>query len=249
MFTKKGYARRPALIFILIYSIAFVLFYGGYLMYSEWEIGGVALEVYKYIFAFYTEAAEFTAPMLLGFAMTALAEAKGLKYTLLRSGIHTLPYAVYVLLSEYIDTTISGGDFTYSLLRGAIYAAIGAIFFYLQAVVVLFLVRFLIKKLKGDGAAAGALDTSSSLVKALFIACLIKFAIMLGLEIYTSIDYLIAFAGYYTVPEILYMIFRFIFIFAELFGCHILGYSIKAGLKEIYASEPLDENEAQTPVV
>ncbi len=233
MFTKSGYTRRSMPIFIGIYLASFLLYYISYLMYYEWGADGAILNLFNYISTFYIEGADFVAPVLMGCAMLPLFDAKGLKYTFIRSILFALPHFIYVLLSRYIGATMSGSVFGEAMLYAFIYAFGGSIIFLLQGALIFFILKYLRGKLKGDGTGS-VFDFSTSIVKALFIACALKFAVMLGIEIYTAVEYLTENAGYYKIFEIIYMILRFLFVLSELIVSHILGFKLIMKLNEIY---------------
>ena len=73
----------------------------------------------------------------------------------------------------------------------------------------------------------GVFDFSAPVTVGIFAAVFTQFIISLIFELINTIDYLITFAGYYRLDEIIYITASFLYILVELLAVHILCYALK----------------------
>ncbi len=230
---KKGNIRRTLWIFIAAYAIAFILFYIAYLIYDYRRESITALEYIRY---FYLEIIKFSLPLLAGGVLLGVGTYMGTSYVMKRGWVLSISSVIFSIPYYYLYYFAMTIDTAEAILFGLINTVFDCAVFHLQAFLVYFLARWLIrifaKKRKGDDITAeicehSPLDISRPMTKAFILIVTFKFVISFIIETIRTVGYLNEYSGTYRVEEILYLVASYLFLVAELLITHFLALSLK----------------------
>lgn len=156
--------------------------------------------------------------------------------------LYALPFCVteilYLFPYRAFELAYEGYEITATLLFAILITLITVILNYAKTLFLLFIIIFLTRifakpksKRKNDLndslADCGAFDFSNPETKGIFAASLNVFILSLISEIIDTVSFLLSYSGTYRTGEILYILFRYVFILAMLIISHALAYYIK----------------------
>ena len=172
---------------------------------------------------------------------------KGIKKSLLPLLLLSLTRAVYTLPYYYLIALDFGFDSVEGLLISLVATVIDVIILFVKTLAACFVVGFISASYKAksfkrdallsvrgslsqDISPAPAFALTDNISVALLSVCAIEFIYKLALEIYDAVSYIIDYSENYRSDEIIYMVFRFIFILFVFLFSHFVCSEIKNAL-------------------
>ena len=214
-FDFRGLYKRAALIFAIVYTVLFAIYYCGTLMAFDGKLYP-AFDAVISVYGFLNTA--------LGFILLALSALLLMPKLEDRGFIGALPVALLISLPSlcrnipynYLYYISYGYDSVEALLLALLYSAL---IIALSALFTLGLSALALRALhkRGGDCIDFCTRTNPFAPKtpsgaSVFIICSVCFALTLLLEIYDTAYYLIEYSGRYALDEIIYITLRFIFI-------------------------------------
>ena len=188
-------------------------------------------QAYSYFVMYFTELEDWiTATVAAVFFVVTYT--KGGKKVALRSAIpltlaklfYTIPY-YYLLGISYKFDSIE------SIMLSLIASIFHLLVFYLHSVLLFFVAKYVFtrrEKVAPFRLSEGSVfDLDHSATLSIFAISFAEFVIRLLMEIRQAVSYFIEYVGDYLVSDILYMVFRFIFILAMIFVSHFVCFKVK----------------------
>jgi hypothetical protein len=188
-------------------------------------------------------------PILYAVSVVKVCALKGKKRAFLGAIPMAASYAVYQLpinYLKYMDMYYTRGD---SLILSAVESLFWLIILYVQILVLCFVMTFCYERLTAkEGVCrkdltkrfenAKLISTDDPLNVAILFAAGIGFAISLVNEVYDTVSYLVSNSGTYRVPEIIFIVFKFIF--------HLATFISSAAIARYFREKISDENDEPT---
>ena len=235
---NKVSLKRPFWWFFAAYALSFAFFYCAYILQDSLRIDFAPLDYTRY---FYLQALNFAAPLIAGAILLPIGTKHGLAFAMKKSWILPLSTLVYSIPYYYFYYFYVTVDSLEAILFGLLNTLFDCIVFYLQSLIVYFVVRWLTRVIakRKKGAEIGdlisessAFDLSRPVSLAMFIAVGIKFLVMLVTEIITTVGYLVDFSDSYKIDEIVYILLSYVFLLAELVATQYLIFFAKKRIEE-----------------
>lgn len=188
-------------------------------------------EAYSYFVMYSTEISGWLLATVTAILLTVIQFEHGMKATLISAIFLTLPNLVYTIPYYYLIGIAYGLDSVESILLSLGVSILYLAVFYLHALLLYFVIKYIFVKREGENISAffdgSLLDLSHSATLAVFAASFVEFIIHLVMEIYQVISYLVEYAGDYKGDDIIYIVFRFIFLLGMLFISHFVCFKVK----------------------
>ena len=191
-----------------------------------------------YISSYFSEITYMLFPLITA----AFIHSTYKKHSFGKAMLLAIPFSLVEILYLFpyraCELAYDGYEITVTLLFAILIALITVILNYAKALFLLFIIIFLTRifakpksKRKNDLndslADCGAFDFSNPETKGIFAASLNVFILSLISEIIDTVSFLLSYSGTYRTGEILYILFRYVFILAMLIISHALAYYIK----------------------
>ena len=238
----KKTSLSSALIYIPIFALSAVLTFLVYYLCSY--ISSVTALAYVSDFTIRLTTALY--PLMVAALLTVYAAREKASHCYLIAIPFSLVYALYLYPHSYIESFASGyylGD------DAALYALFETLFYvlalYVEIAILFTFITVVIKKVGTDGAKTKrekenalllameedeAKNLSRPCAIAFFGAAGIRFIYSLTLEIVETVRFLIRYAETFTLGEVLYMVFSYIFILLIFLGSYVLAYKFRLRL-------------------
>ena len=198
----------------------------------------VSSTLFSYISEYFTTVCESMLPLFSAVAMLCIYTVTGsYKKPLINAIFFSLSWLITTYL-EYVVTFANAGYEIISalifsvlwavLICAAMYAEISLLFF-----IIVFAARIFATRRYGTSGTAEyilhdeAFDFSNPVAVGIFGSASLLFLYNLGMEIANTVSYISECAGVYLIGEILYLVFRYVFILALLLVSHLLSFKVK----------------------
>ncbi len=199
-------------------------------------------EAMIYISSYFSEISYMLLPLITSAFALCTYKERGFGKAMLVAIPFSITEFLYLFPYRTFELAYQGYEITVTLLFAILIALITIILNYLKALFLLFIIIFLTRifakrnskaksNFKESFSGGGAFDFSPPETKGIFGASLTVFIFAITSEIIDTVSFLINYSGTYRTSEILYMLFRYIFIFAMLIISHALAYYVKSCAK------------------
>lgn len=188
-------------------------------------------QAYSYFTMYTTEIADWFLPCVS--AILLLCGSVGdIKSTLLYTLPLTLTNLIYSIPYYYLIGIVYNLDSIESISLSIGVSVLYLVIFHLHTLLLYFISKYLLlKKNNGDAIAmqesGRAFDLSYPLTLSIFSISAIQFLIHLIGELWDAISYFVEYLGDYRTDDIIYMVFRFLFVLAMMFVSHAVCFKVK----------------------
>jgi hypothetical protein len=226
--------KRATLITAALFSATYILAF----LLRFLTVYAVDSQLLYYVSFYFFEVTTAVMPLLASVSAVMTYAERGLNPTLLRLLLLVLTGLLYYAPICAIDYALLGEDAGYVILITLIESLFALVLNYLKYTVIFLVILFISRKIataKGccdysyrDGIRnSSPFDFSEPISFAFFSGALILFVYSLVFEIIDTVKFIIEYNGIYRIGEILYIIFRYIFILAMLFISQITAFAYK----------------------
>lgn len=200
---------------------------------TTYTVGGT---VAAFIFYYFHEAVEFCLPLIAALSLYATYLKRGNGAALLRALPYSLTFLLFLFPYNAFTYAYEGIEIGGVMLFASLSALFSTVVIYIETVVLFLLIslvsaRLSIKRGRGDGIGAldiaGPFDLDSPINCGILSAAGAMFIYKLVYEVIDTVNYLIDYSGTYLIGEIIYMVFRYIFLLILALGAHALLVLIK----------------------
>ena len=232
--TEKSFFKKCAIYILLAELACFLAFY----------IAAFTIphEVTAYAYYYIVEVVDFALPIFAAFAIYTVYLRDGIKWALIRTILPALATLAYVFPYHAFAYAYEQMVITDVLIYSSIQAAFAFAIAYLKMIALAFVIVFASRMVsKGHKPAKissrPVFDLSAPLNLGIFAATAALFVYKLALEIYDTVVYITEYIGTYVTSEIIYMVFRYMFLLLLLLGVHFAVCKTKNRLAESVESE------------
>ena len=148
---------------------------------------------------------------------------------------------VYYLLYNYLRFVNDVYDTPESIGLSLLKSAVSVVLLSLEMLLYSYVIKKLGKRENGCNGNSGPFDLNDRCVFAIFSAALIKFALLFGYEVYTTVSYFIEVGTRYRMDEVIYMLVSYMFLFIYLIASHAVAVSFSKII--VYKKEKAEETE------
>lgn len=234
MMTNKN--KFPAIFLAIasgVHLVRFLLYY-----ISTYLAQSVAL---TYISLYFSEIVYLFLPLLTAALLIKPYADGGFPKSLILAIPISLAEIIYILPYRLFELAYQGYEIGETLFFSIIITLITLMLNYLRLLlllsIIIFLTRLFAKSQKQKASAFAPsledkdpFDFSRPLTKGIFGASLTVFAFALISEIIDTVNFLLVYSGNYRMSEVLYMLFRYVFILAVLITSHVFAHFISIKL-------------------
>ena len=192
----------------------------------------------SYLSFYFYEIASSVLPLIASVSLFITYTERGMNKSLLRILFFVLTGLLYCAPTYAVDYAISGETVGYTVLITALKSLFSLVLDYLKYTVIFLVILFITRKIatakKYNGYSVekallndSPFDFSEPLNVAFFAGCLVIFVYNLVTEIIDTVNFIAEYSGIYQAGEIIYIIFRYIYILALLFLTQILIFLYK----------------------
>ena len=191
-----------------------------------------------YISSYFSEITYMLFPLITAAFIHSTYKKHSFGKAMLLAIPFSLAEILYLFPYRAFELAYDGYEITVTLLFAILIALITVILNYAKALFILFIIIFLPRifakqkgktkfHVKGELSDGGAFDFSNPEAKGIFGASLTVFIFAVISEIIDTVGFLLNYSGTYRASEILYILFRYIFILAMLIISHATAYYAK----------------------
>ncbi len=221
---EKRFFKKSAIYFLIAEILCFLAFY----------IAAFTLphEVTAYAYYYLVEVVDFALPVFAAFTVYIAYSKLGVGGALIRAIVPSVTTLAYVFPYHAFAYAYEQMVITDVLLYSSIQAAFALVVAYVKIVALAFVMIFASrmrtkKHTLGKISSNPAFDLSIPLNFAIFASTAAMFVYKLAIEIYDTVVYITEYIETYVTSEIVYMVFRYIFLLILLLGVHFAVCKIK----------------------
>lgn len=231
-FLKTGKRIAAIPLFFGINAAHFLTFYLLYLFLWQYDLA-------YYASHFIDGLVTFALPLLGGAVI--VRTQKSLKGAILSAISLSATRLVYYLLYNYLRFVNDVYDTPESIGLSLLKSAVSVVLLSLEMLLYSYVIKKLGKRENGCNGNSGPFDLNDRCVFAIFSAALIKFALLFGYEVYTTVSYFIEVGTRYRMDEVIYMLVSYMFLFIYLIASHAVAVSFSKII--VYKKEKAEETE------
>ncbi|MBE6645503.1 MAG: hypothetical protein E7612_09060 [Ruminococcaceae bacterium] len=231
---SKQYIKKGALIFALVNFLTFFVYY--FCVYT------LSNQFTLYFYFYFSELTEAVLPVAASCVLFVLSAKYNIKKTFLNSLFFSLTWILYFFPYYAFEYAYEMLDIYTVLAFSAIHTVFMTLVIYIEITILYLLMIFLTEKIaKRSGIPyrreeilkkSNALDFSNPITVGVFSASAAVFVYNLTNEIIDTVSFLLDVEGAYESGEIIYIVFRYLFILALLMLSHFAAMLIKNKLSD-----------------